>query len=40
MNEERNINLRYIHDRLDSQRFSTVDQDYLEYEVTMASEKE
>ena len=40
MNEERKTNLRYIHGRLNDDRFSTVDQDYLEYEVTMASDKD
>lgn len=40
MNEERKTNLRYIHSRLNEDRFSTVDQDYLEYEVTMASDQD
>ena len=38
MNEERKTKLRHIHNYLLDDRISTVDQDYLEYEVTMASD--
>lgn len=38
MNEERKNYLRYIHSQLIEDRISSVDEDYLEYEVTMASD--
>ena len=40
MNSIRKSNLRYIHDNLIEERYSTVDQDYLEYEVTMISDED
>jgi DNA polymerase-3 subunit alpha len=38
MKDDRKQKLRHIHNYLLEDRISTVDQDYLEYEVTMASE--
>lgn len=38
MKDDRRQKLRHIHNYLLEDRISTVDQDYLEYEVTMASE--
>jgi DNA polymerase-3 subunit alpha len=38
MNEKRKQNLRYIHDCLNLNKISTIDEDYLEYEVTMISD--
>lgn len=40
MNEERRSSLRYIHQHLIEDRLDSVDQDYLEYEVTMVSDQD
>lgn len=40
MNEERRSSLRYIHKHLIEERLISVDQDYLEYEVTMVSDQD
>ena len=40
MNEERKSSLRYIHQHLLEDRLNSVDQDYLEYEVTMISDQD
>lgn len=40
MNEERKSCLRFIHQRLLQERLESVDNDYLEYEVTMISDQD